>query len=357
MMAEDDDPGAQPEPDQPRELADLGERAIIERIKRAATAPEDRVVKGIGDDAAVIAADLKTAVSTDLLVDSVHFDLKRHPPRLLGKKALAVNLSDLAAMASKPAFCVLGLAAPTDLPTKTLDQIIDGFTQRARESGTALVGGDLCRARQLTLAVTVFGDAPAPGPVYRSGARVGDLIFVTGTVGDSALGLTRLLSMRPPLDQAAIADDDLAGPLRRHLDPEPRIIAGPKLAGKATAMIDLSDGIVSDLGHVLVESEAPGAVIETPRLPLSPAFRSYFNVEAAPEGDALRAAVAGGEDYELLFTAKQNDEAWIMKLSEQLGLPIVRIGEIRDQPGLKLMDEHGAERNAPDLAFEHFRGA
>jgi thiamine-monophosphate kinase len=235
-----------------------------------------------------------------------------------------------------------------------MDEIMAGFIGRGREAGVVLTGGDVCRADKLVLAVTLIGDAAPPGPVYRSGARPGDLIFVTGTVGDSALGLLRLAELGPPVTMEMIESDPLRHPILRHLDPPARLEAGARLAAVAHSMMDLSDGIIKDLPRLLLESGGQGALIETALLPLSEPFREHFRVEAAPEGRALACAAAGGEDYELMFTSAADTEAEIGRIAERTGLAITRIGEVRQKPGLVLIGPDGNEVAPPAMIFEHF---
>jgi len=354
MMASEDDPGAGPQPDRPQSLADLGEDALIRWIREGARSADPRIIKGIGDDAAVVSADEKTVITTDLLIEDVHFRMSTTPPRLLGRKALSVNLSDAAAMAAFPRFAFLGLAAPKDFPAQVMEEIMEGFIQRAREAGVALAGGDVCRSDKLVMAVTLIGGASPPGPVYRSGARPGDLVFITGLVGDSALGLKRIEEFELPVTEEAINQDPLRGPILAHLDPPARVEAGLEFAGIATAMMDLSDGIMTDLPRLLLESGGRGAVIETARLPLSEAFREHFKVGSAPAGEALRTAVWGGEDYELLLTASPEAEDRLSRIGSDLGIGITRVGEVKESPGLILLDESGREISSPDPLFEHF---
>ncbi len=291
--------------------------------------------------------------TTDLLVEDVHFQLDKTWPRLLGRKALSVNLSDMAAMAAVPGFALLGLSAPADFPVKTMEEIIDGFLEKADEAGVTLMGGDVTGAEKLFLSVTLLGDAKPPAPVYRSGARPGDHIYVTGHTGDSALGLTSLLLMDDLPEIEKVSSLPCSSAVMRHLDPEPRSAAGQKLAGTATSMIDLSDGIASDLPRLIRESRVPGAQIEINRLPLSKEFREHFRVERRIQGEALQMALAGGEDYELLFTVPPE---WDPdgKIKELEGTAITRIGEITDIPGIVLYDVEGGRTELPENLFSHF---
>lgn len=356
-MMESDDSGTSTDPDLPPDLTRRGEFGLIRRIRRAAQSADPRVLKGIGDDAAVFTAAEKTLAATDLLIENVHFRMDKTTPRLLGRKALSVNLSDIAAMAATPKFALLGLAAPPDFPADTLDAIIAGFIDRAKEASVTLVGGDVCRSERLVLAVTVIGEVSGPGPVYRSGAGPGDLIFVTGTVGDSALGLLRLEELASPITEEVIERDILGQPIMRHLDPPARLSFGKKAAGIITSMIDLSDGIMSDLQRILEESNVPGAVIQADRIPLCSSFREHFQVRAGLSAQALSLAFAGGEDYELLLTAPAGSEPGLMKIGDELDLPITRIGRISREAGIVLADESGGEIPLPAPRFNHFGGS
>jgi len=351
MQKEDDsESGGRPPP---VELSALGEDGLIRRIRKAVGPDRERLIRGVGDDAAVAATAEKSLFTTDLMIEGVHFLLERTPPRLLGRKALAVNLSDIAAMAGTPKFALLSLGAPPGFSAAAMDQILAGFLERAEETGVALVGGDVCRAERLLISVCVIGEVEPPGPVYRSGAAADDLLFVTGELGDAGLGLKRLLDLAPPVTEELIAGDPLAGPLRRHLDPDPRLGEGRRLAGKATAMMDLSDGLLADLPRLLLESKVPGAEIELERVPLSAQFQKHFQVKDRLAGEALQTALGGGEDYELLFTAPAGLESELLTLGAQ-GVSIARIGRLSGEPGLRLLDRDGAAVDCPAPAFEHF---
>ncbi len=334
-------------------LSRIGEHGLIEKIKTRAHRCDPRIIKSIGDDAAVFAASETSVATTDLLVQDVHFDLQRTVARLLGRKAMSVNLSDMAAMAAVPSFALLGLAAPAAFPVNTLEEILEGLMEKASSAGVSLIGGDVTGSDKLVMAIFLTGDAYPPAPVYRSGARVGDHIYVTGCIGDSGLGLARLLEMDTPIDMEKISSDPLHNPIMKHLDPEARLSAAGKIAGAATSMIDLSDGIASDLHRILQESNVPGACIELPRLPLSNVFREHFQAEESLSPQALQTALAAGEDYELLFTTPP---AWNsdMSIKELDGVRITRIGSISDTPRIALVDGEGRSIEPPRTVFRHF---
>ncbi len=339
-------------------LSDLGEFGLIARIARGAPAGEG-VICGIGDDCAVIESGKKglaLLITTDLLVENVHFERRTTGARLLGRKTLAASLSDVAAMGGVPRFFTVNFAAPPDLAVEWVDALYAGFEERAREFGVALVGGDTSSSPgAIFLSVTLLGECPAREVVYRRGAREGDGIFLTGWPGESAAGLALL--------RAEAAGREAGGPKSghgieeqerlkaRHLDPEPRLSTGRLLArGRlATAMIDVSDGVVADLGHIL-ESSGLGARVQSAAVPLSPALGGAGGALGL---DPLRLALAGGEDYELLFTGAPSLQS--AELSRSLGLPVARIGTITPGPGrLEIVDSEGRPAPLAPAGFQHF---
>jgi thiamine-monophosphate kinase len=327
---------------------------LIDYIKRFATVPDYRVIKGIGDDCAVISAGQKTVVSTDLLVEDQHFILSKTTPYLLGRKILSVNISDIAAMGCRPSFVLLSIAAPAGFLLNDLNEILRGFFERAKEDAVTLVGGDTCRGDKLVFSVTIMGEANPPQPVYRKGARPDNFIFVTGNLGDSALGLQRLLELNENISDTLIEEDLYRGPIMAHLDPPGRVDIGEDLIFRATSMIDLSDGIQNDLARILEESGNIGAVIETSKLPASDEYKKHYKIKTNISGDALSMAVSGGEDYELLFTAGEGFADCIYELSEKHGVLITKIGYVTDGEGILFVDENGREVKAPAPWFSHF---
>lgn len=296
--------------------------------------PAPEGVRGIGDDCAVIPRSdgVDTLVSTDLLTEGVHFLRHRIQPRDLGWKAAAVNLSDIAAMGGKPVGTFLSLAIPKDCDEGFIKQMMEGYAEASRHYGTPLLGGDTCAsADALTLNVTVLGECPQGKALLRSAALPGDAIYVTGTLGDSAAGLKALLEALPetPLTKALI---------RRHYHPVPRIAEGRQIAActKAGAAMDLSDGLASDLRHILKASGC-GAGIDLKALPLSAELLEFCREYGA---DPLELALCGGEDYELLFTLRPGCAP---------PLPCTCIGRITS--GDQLIWE-GSERDFK--GFEHF---
>ena len=324
-------------------LKELGEFGLIGRIATSAGSG-DGVALGIGDDAAAVipSPGVQTLVTSDMLVEGVHFDLAFTPPLELGRKCLAVNLSDIAAMGGVPRFALLSLAIPPTLPLEFMESFIAGFTGCGVEHGVTLIGGDTCSSRSgFVVSVTLLGEQHSSRIVRRSGANVGDKIYVTGTVGDSALGLDLL--RRGEREGAAIA---------RHLNPAPRNQAGVALAekGLVTAMIDVSDGLLADLGHILRLSGV-GAELFLENLPLS---SEYLRRIGELSNDPYSLATSGGEDYELIFTSPPEQDATVRELAAFLELPMTVIGEIRGEPGLVIVAPDGTPHIPSCRGFDHF---
>jgi thiamine-monophosphate kinase len=273
----------------------VGEFELLAKVWERLPASGHRLRVGPGDDAAVTVPGGATATSVDALVEGVHFRREERELRLVGRKALATALSDLAAMGAEPGEAYVVLGAPPDLGEDECLELVDAIAAIATETGTTIAGGDVTRAPVLTLAVTVVGHAPAPEAlVSRDGARPGDLLVLTGEIGGAAAGLALL--ERPEL-RAAVSEDTGERLRRRQLDPVPRLGAGRALAAAgATAMIDLSDGLGGDAGH-LAERSAAAIRIDAGALPLA---KGVAEVAAAAGRDPLELATSGGEDYELL---------------------------------------------------------
>jgi thiamine-monophosphate kinase len=277
-----------------------------------------------------------------MLVERVHFDLSLCDARTLGRKSLAVNLSDIAAMGGRPRYFLLSLAIPPALPVEFLDSFIAGILERAGEYDVTLIGGDTCSSRDgLVISVTAMGEQQPENVVRRCGAASGDLIWVTGTLGDAALGLELL--RRGERAGEAVA---------RHLDPMPRVREGLALAEKGlpTAMIDVSDGLLADLGHIL-EQSGVGATVKLTQLPLSPSFR---RTASAVANDPFVFPLAGGEDYELLFTASPQNEDAVKNVLKTCGTQASVIGEITRDEGLRVLDKDGCPYQVTARGYDHF---
>jgi thiamine-monophosphate kinase len=320
-------------------LKHLGERRVISRIRRAFGEKRADVLLGIGDDAALVRGPQRLLLTTDILVEGQDFRLADHPPRLLGRKALNVNLSDIAAMGGRPRHALVGLALRGDIEERWLRQFMAGFRSAARDAGVALVGGDLSQADEIMIAVTVTGDVGPP--VVRNGAKPGDGIFVSGTLGDAAGGL-RLL------DKGGIHGvvKPVQPLLDAFLDPAPRLALGALLGRRklASAMIDLSDGLSVDLAHICAESGV-GAEIEAARIPISEALRRFAR-------DPLDMALNGGEDYELLFTVRPAKIATVEALASRHRL--TRIGVVIAGRSVRLVGPGKRKRALRAGGFEHF---
>lgn len=298
------------------------------------------VVLGIGDDAAVLqpAPGQQLVVTTDLLVAGVHF-LPDVDPASLGHKALAVNLSDLAAMGAEPAWFLLNIALPS-VDEKWLAGFCDGLFALARQYNVQLVGGDTSRG-PLTIAIEAHGFVPAGQALTRSGARPGDRIFVTGTLGDAGLAL------RHRQGRLQLAAAELPACVKRMDRPMPRIEAGLLLRAVAASAIDISDGLVADLGHILEQSNT-GARIDLGRVPVSPAYRAHLH----DAGWDL--ALANGDDYELCFTVPPEKLTALEKIKSRFP-DITEIGIIESEPGLRIFDVAGKPYVSKITGHDHFR--
>ena len=320
-------------------LKHLGERRLISRIRRSFGEKRRDILLGIGDDAALVRGPERLLLTTDILVEDEDFRLDDHPPRLLGRKALNINLSDIAAMGGRPLHALLGMAMPGDVEESWLRQFMAGFRGAARDAGVALVGGDLSQADKIMISVTVTGESKFP--VTRSGARPGDGIFVSGTLGDAAGGL-RLIE-KGGIRGVVKAVRPLVGAF---LDPAPRLELGAVLARKrlVSAMIDISDGLSVDLAHICEES-AVGAEVDASHVPVSAALERFAR-------DPLSLALNGGEDFELLFTVRPANFAAVEKLARRFRL--TRIGRVT--AGRKVFLMGPGKKRTPLRAggFEHF---
>lgn len=291
----------------------IGEFEIIERYFKRPTSDPD-VVLGIGDDAAVLAVHGHLAVTVDTLVAGVHFP-DGMAPAVLGYRLMAVNLSDLAAMGAQPRWATLALTLPS-ADELWLDGFSRGLFELADRYGVSLVGGNLSRG-PMTLTLQLFGGVEPKNMLTRGGGHVGDDVYVTGTLGDSAAGITLIL------ERSAAPQGSAAAALKeRFYRPVPRVGAGLALGPLATAAIDISDGLLADLGHICKASGC-GAAIDVERVPLSGELLSLF-----PPQEALALALGGGEDYELCFTAPPSRAEEIEAVLEASGTPVRRIGQL-----------------------------
>ena len=315
----------------------MDEFSLINLIRDRCTIAREDVRVGIGDDAAVLSvpANHQLVVSTDTLVAGVHFPVNTSAADI-GWKSLAVNLSDLAAMGATPAWATLALTLP-NADRRWLAKFCDGFAALAGEYKLALVGGDTTRGL-LSVTVTVHGFVPDGAALLRSGAKIGDIVFVTGTLGDAAAGLQR------------VADVSGVDPLVRRLNrPTPRVAQGLALRGVARACIDVSDGLVADLGHLCAASGA-AAEIDVDGLPASSELLS-----AGTREERRVWQLAGGDDYELCFTAPEAGSSMLLSDLARTGCAATRIGRIVAGSGVRVMDSAGGDVDVPATGWDHFR--
>jgi len=329
------------------------ERSIIDDIRsRLPDGGAAGLVRGIGDDCAVLAraGGLLELATTDTLVEGVHFDLAWHPAHLLGRKAVAVNVSDIAAMGGIPRYALLALGLPATLAKAWLDDLLAGFIAALAEYGVVLVGGDTVRSPAgLVLSVTVLGEVAADEVLYRHGASPGDGVWVSGCLGAAAAGLELCRGGR-----ALPAGHPWAPLGRAHLDPVAQVRLGRLLAtsGMVRAMMDLSDGLATDLAHLCKESGV-GAEVDAACLPLADELR-----QAARElgRDPLDWALAGGEDYGLLFAAPADAAEKLVRLVAEAGGPVIsRVGYCTAGSGVVLVHQ-GRERHIAYQGYDHFTG-
>ncbi len=325
----------------------MGEFDLIRRFFQR---PVRRAALGVGDDCALLAPapGMQLAVSSDMLVEGRHF-FPDVDPAALGHKALAVNLSDLAACGARPLAFTLALSLP-QADAGWLEAFAGGLLALADAHGCELVGGDTTGG-PLNICITVFGEVPAGQALLRSGAQVGDDLWVSGTLGDARLALEALQG------RIALAPDVLAAARQRLERPTPRVALGQALRGVATSAIDLSDGLLGDLGHVLAASGVGASVEADAAVRLIAACDGEAGATAAWDPELLRqCALAGGDDYELAFTAPPALRGAVEAAGRQSATPVARIGRIEATgSGLRLLDGAGRELPAQCWAsFDHF---
>lgn len=316
-----------------------GEFDIIARYFRPLAVGEPGAL-GLGDDAAVLTppAGWQMVVTTDTEVAGVHF-LASDPPASVAIKLLGVNLSDLAAMGAKPWVYTLNTAWPKGIDESWIAAFADGLAGMQRRHGIALIGGDTVATEgPLALTVTALGLVETDRALRRNGAKPGHHLYVSGTIGDGALGL---LASQGKLDDLPSSLRD--GLIDRYRHPRPRLELGRALIGAAKAAIDVSDGLLADLGHLCAQSGC-GAVVEATRVPLSEGARRALDADP----DLLAVILTGGDDYELLFTAEA-------ELADELaGVPITRIGRMTAEPGVRVRDAHGRPLTFDRAGYRHF---
>jgi thiamine-monophosphate kinase len=301
---------------------------------------------GLKDDAALLGCEAgrRLVVTVDAMVAGVHF-LPDDPPDLVARKLLRTNLSDLAAMGARALYYLLATALPASCDDDWVARFAAGLGEDQRVFGVHLLGGDsVSTSGPATFSLTAIGDVADGAEIRRSGAKPGDRVWVSGTIGDAGLGLAVLKGSYP-----ALADEHRAALARRFQLPEPRTTLGPRLAGIVHAMIDVSDGLVADLGHICEESGV-AATVTAAALPLSPAARA---VEAG-EADLRARCATAGDDYELLFTAPREADAAILAASREAGVAATAIGEVAAGSGVRLLDARGQAIAIERAGYRHF---
>jgi thiamine-monophosphate kinase len=331
-------------------LKEIGEFELIGRIRTWMGTHPPSLIQGIGDDVAVISRgekDGKTLlVTTDILIEDVHFKRSWMDPYRLGQKALIVNLSDIAAMGGVPKYFLISIGLPKNLPLSFITSFYRGLKESAKRFRVDLIGGDTSLSQKMVINICLLGEGKKNDLLYRKGARVGNDLFVSGTLGDAALGLKIL--------QKKASTEGIKGLIKKHLSPCPRIKLGQTIAQHhwATAMIDVSDGLLIDTSHLLEESGV-GARIWEDRIPLSRLYRKWIRSYSK---NPYHTALCGGEDYELLFTAPVEMRKKILSLALSSKIPITHIGEILPQKkGFHIVGKDGKEYSPSLLGFEHFR--
>ena len=329
------------------DLQEIGEFGLINRIRRWATSSDPALVQGIGDDVAVIGKGLTALlVTTDILIEDIHFDLSWTDPYTLGRKSLAVNLSDIASMGGTPKYFLISIGLPKNLPFSFVSSFYRGLKKEAKRYQVELIGGDTSLSQKIVINICLLGEGRKRDLLFRKGAMAGDDLFVSGTLGDAVLGL-KILREKGRIMEAE-------GLVTKHLSPCPRVELGQAIAKHhwATAMIDVSDGLLIDASHLLEESGV-GARIWEGRIPLSRLYQRWIRSFSK---DPLQLALSGGEDYELLFTAPPKMRNRISSLARAHKIPVTRIGEIlHKKEGFHIVRKDGKDYSPSRLGFEHFR--
>jgi len=336
-------------------ISDLGEFGLIQKIKEQTKRTSSAPLLGIGDDAAAlrITSSRTLLATSDMLIEDVHFDLSNTDFTSLGWKSAAVNLSDIAAMGGAPRFCLTSLGLTSHITAKQIADFYQGFDRLAHMHDAMIVGGDTCHSpKGLVISVTVIGEVSLPKMLKRSGARPGDAIYVTGTLGDSSAGFYLLQQGVRGSRGRGTKGTATSGERRlieHHLRPKPRVEWGRQLgaSGCVSAMIDVSDGISSDLSHVCEQSNV-GALIYAAAIPLSRALQQTAPRLQMPE---LSYALSGGEDYELLFTVPPAR----ISLLRSLKLPLTEIGVVTREKTLQIVDSSGRTKPLVPSGYDHFK--
>jgi thiamine-monophosphate kinase len=333
-------------------VSDLTERELIARIQRQLPSPPEWLIVGIGDDAAVVEPERNRleVLSVDALVEGIHFDRRFTPPDAIGHRALAANLSDLAAMGGAPRLALLSFALPADLICADFDALVAGLASLATRHRLHVIGGNLTRSPgPLVIDVTVAGSVKRRQALTRAGARPGDDLYVSGTIGAASAGLQMLHAA-----EGSAADQCV----RRYLYPEPRVRLGVLLARNraASACMDLSDGLADGVWQI-AEASGVGATIDADALPIEPAAREWFHTRGSDGDDAVLRAMIGGDDYELVFAVRPRVSSRLQAARRQTDTPFTRIGVCTQ--GSAVVLRHPAKGTGKEIpmprGYSHFR--
>lgn len=343
----------------PSKLSDIqkmGEFGLISKFQSFLKYRSSQTILGIGDDCAVYNSDKYRyqVISTDALVEGIHFDLKTHTAKILAQKSLSVNLSDIAAMGAEPKFALISLAIPKSLSFKFLEQFYIGLDQVSSKYNLEIIGGDTVSSpKHLFINIAIFGQAKKNRLFTRKGAKPGDKIYVTGCLGDSSLGLKILSSPKKKWKGPKTLQKVL---INKHLSPTPRVgfsqqLANSKLA--VTSMIDISDGLIQDLGHICNQSNVGADLIES-NFPRSEALVRFSKINNLQIKNFV---FSGGEDYELLFTLSPKNDKKLLPYLNTTDVPVSLIGEVTDAPGeIYVTGNSGKNKSLQNPeGFNHFK--
>lgn len=331
----------------------IDELSALRRIEEQFHTASQGVEVGVGDDAAAveITSGRLLLATTDCQVEGVHFIKSLISPVVLARKSVAVSLSDIGAMGGVPRYILASVGFSPDEDEDYLEQMISGFRMSEKEFGVGLIGGNLSSSSKLFLDITALGEVEPEYMVRRTGAGAGELIYVSGTLGDSALGLM-LLRKGAPLGESKDHSEESKYLIDRHLSPQPRMALGRELAlsGAATSMIDVSDGLLIDLERITVH-RGLGASIRAETLPVSEGYERYV---ADFSSDSYELALSGGEDYELLFTSAENKRESVTRIASAAGVRITEIGIVNTGGTVEVFDSNGDEIKLNRRGFVHF---
>ncbi|ACL02391.1 thiamine-monophosphate kinase [Desulfatibacillum aliphaticivorans] len=333
------------------DISQLGEFGLIHRIAEHLKTPAAGLVKGIGDDAAVFEGPpgWEIVITCDAQVEGVHFLPESMAPEQIGRKAAAINISDIAAMGAQPTFMLVSLGMPKTTPVSFVDGLYQGFKQECDRFGASIIGGNMAHCpERIFIDITLLGQVEKGRALYRSNAKPGDLAAVSGPLGDSAAGLSLLLAPEVRVDEKV-----RASVLKAHFTPNPRVDLGRALSasGLITAALDVSDGAAQDLGHICEESKL-GAVLWAEKVPLSQACKE---VGKAAGKNPWEFAMFGGEDYELLFTFSEENQPAVQKVLTKAGFSMTIIGRMEEgDPKVRILAADGSAWNPKSTGWTHF---